>query len=194
MTFPADCECPLQMSCQSSWLSRYLSLDQSVGLTNWQSNKSTNISSRHKGYRKYKRWVEFSGFMNPYFPLSCWVKRQRGRAGCRVNQQACFCHTVWILFALQRPQSEVIQSIQKQIIRRQWGFFLGCHFTHSFSSFWCFFLFSLFLRVGWAEPLSARSVSISLFTSSCLVLAIQLSAAASTNSLLSAGECTWPWH
>ncbi len=57
--------------------------------------------------------------MNPYFPLSCRVKRQRGRAGCRVNQQVCFCHTVGILFALQRPQSEVIQSVQKQIIHRQ---------------------------------------------------------------------------
>lgn len=80
------------------------------------SSSSNNGSIRETGrLKKYKRWVEFSGFMNPYRPVSCWVKGQKCWDGCGVNQRVCFFHTVWILFALHRPQSEGTPSLQKQI-------------------------------------------------------------------------------
>lgn len=96
-----------------------------------------------------------------HISLSCCVKGSEARAGCRVNQQVCFCHTVWTVFALQRPQYEVIQSAWKRITHTISGFFPCSHFQ-SFSSVRRLFLFALCWVVSYRQTLSPLSLSIFL--------------------------------
>lgn len=148
------------------------------------SSCNNNSSIREAGrLKKYKRWAEFSGFMNPYHPVSCWVKGQKCWDGCGVNQQVCFCHTVWILFALHRPQSEGTRSLQKQI--RETAPSLLAFLLITSYLFLC-------LRV-WFPSASEPLMSVCFALSDLVLLRCQLQTLRATVTNSSWSVTKWPW-
>lgn len=106
----------------------------------WQQQINQNQQQRDTKVKKnLKDKLHSQGL---WIHIFLWAaERQRGLAGCRVNQQVWLCHTVWTLFALQRPYSDVIQSALLQITHREKQLFFCIHF-HLFCpiSHVCFFI------------------------------------------------------